>query len=202
MPTLDLNKRGSRYFIGEKHPESNVLKEFLFSDLMACIVRPLVGETVYLFLEQFVVKGAEGGMRFGWHQDSGYVDYTVDHAHTPYLSCWIPLDDVDEENGTVYVLPFSRAGGNEVRKHVREEGTNDLIGYHGDDPGVPAIVPAGGMVLFSSVTFHRSSPNTTNRVRRVYLAQYSPNVVLNKDGTKPLFFATPFLVNGSKAPRG
>lgn len=27
------------------------------------------------------------------------------NPHKPYLTCWCTLDDVSEENGTVYVLP-------------------------------------------------------------------------------------------------
>jgi ectoine hydroxylase-related dioxygenase (phytanoyl-CoA dioxygenase family) len=30
------------------------------------------------------------------------------------LTCWIALDDVTEANGTVYLLPYSRAGTRDV----------------------------------------------------------------------------------------
>jgi ectoine hydroxylase-related dioxygenase (phytanoyl-CoA dioxygenase family) len=79
---------------------------FLFSELMAEVVRATLGETACLFNEQYVVKSAEKGLKFGWHQDSGFVAY----PHWPYLSCWCALDDVTVENGTVYLLPYSRAG--------------------------------------------------------------------------------------------
>ena len=55
-----------------------------------------------------------------WHQDSGYVGYD----HKTYLTCWVTLDDVSEENGTVYLLPYSRAGTRDWVRHVKEEGTN------------------------------------------------------------------------------
>ena len=42
--------------------------------------------------------------------------------------------------------------------------TNDKVGYHGNDPGEPAIVPAGSIVVFSSRTFHRSGPNLTGQL--------------------------------------
>jgi hypothetical protein len=183
-----LNHRGSRYFIAKRHPESAVLRRFLFGDLMAAVCRAALGERVFLFWEQYVVKCAEVGMRFNWHQDSGYVG----HDHRPYLSCWCALDPVSEENGTVYVLPFSRAGVRERREHVREEGSNDLVGYHGDDPGVPVVGPAGTVAVFSSVTFHRSGPNRTGEARRVYLAQYSAEPILKADGSGPWGFAEPF----------
>ena len=72
--------------------ESPEVRRFLFSDLMAQVARAALGDTVYLFNEQYVVKAAERGMQFGWHQDSGFIPY----PHAPYLTCWIALDDVSE----------------------------------------------------------------------------------------------------------
>jgi ectoine hydroxylase-related dioxygenase (phytanoyl-CoA dioxygenase family) len=177
VDTIDLDHRGSRYFV-HAYGKSPAVERFLRSDLMRRVAATALGSTVYLFNEQYVVKAAERGMKFGWHQDSGFIPY----AHQPYLTCWIPLDDVDEENGTVYLLPFSRAGVRDVVEHVRDEETNDLVGYFGDDPGDPVSVPAGSIACFSSTLFHRSGANTTDRVRRVYLAQYSAEPILNEDG--------------------
>jgi ectoine hydroxylase-related dioxygenase (phytanoyl-CoA dioxygenase family) len=189
---IGLNHRNSRYFISNRYKESPHLADFIFSDLMAEICRATLGETAYLFHEQFVVKAAERGMKFGWHQDSGYVR----SPHKPYVTCWCALDDVNEENGTVYLLPYSRAGVRERVAHVQEAGTNDLIGYFGDDPGIPVIVPAGSIAVFSSVCFHRSGPNRTNKMRRIYLPQYSAEPIRSEDGTTLWAFAEPFLKDG------
>jgi ectoine hydroxylase-related dioxygenase (phytanoyl-CoA dioxygenase family) len=186
VDTLDLDHRGSRYFV-HAFGKSPAVERFLFSDLMAAVARAALGDTVYLFNEQYVVKAAERGMKFGWHQDSGFIPY----AHPPYLTCWIPLDDVTEANGTVYLLPYSRAGTRDVVEHVRDEESNDLVGYFGDDPGDPVIVPAGSIACFSSTLFHRSGPNTTDQVRRVYLAQYSTEPILSRDGSQPRHLAEP-----------
>lgn len=189
---LGLNHRNSRYFISMRFRESEVLRRFLFGDLMADICRATLGDEAYLFNEQYVVKCAEVGMRFSWHQDSGYVG----HDHRPYLSCWCALDDMTEANGTVYLLPYSRAGTRERREHVREEVSNDLVGYRGDDPGIPVVVPAGSIAVFSSTTFHRSGPNTTRGIRRVYLAQYSAEPILKADRSGLWGVAEPLLAGG------
>jgi ectoine hydroxylase-related dioxygenase (phytanoyl-CoA dioxygenase family) len=183
---LDLDHRGRRYFV-HAYGKSAAIKRFLFSDVMAQIASTALGDTVYLFNEQYVVKAAEQGMKFGWHQDSGFIDY----PHPPYLTCWIALDDVSEANGTVYLLPYSRAGTREVVKHVRDEATNDMVGYFGKDPGDPVVVPAGSVACFSSTVFHRSGPNTTDQARRVYVAQYSSDPILNEDGSGPRHLAEP-----------
>jgi ectoine hydroxylase-related dioxygenase (phytanoyl-CoA dioxygenase family) len=193
---LGISHRNKRYFISLKHRESAKVTQFLFSDVMAEVTKALLGENVYLFYEQYVVKSAEIGMKFSWHQDSGYVNFHGDVPHKPYLSCWCPLDDVNIENGTVYVLPFDRAGTQEIVQHKVDPATNDRVGYFGPDPGEPAIVPAGSIVAFSSVAFHRSGPNTSDKMRRVYLAQYSPEPILKANGTEPWALAVPFVQSG------
>jgi ectoine hydroxylase-related dioxygenase (phytanoyl-CoA dioxygenase family) len=194
VQTDGINHYKKRYFISNRGQESAVITGFIFSHLMADICRATLGDTAYLFNEQYVVKAAEVGLKFGWHQDSGYVG----HYHEPYLSCWCALDDMTEANGTVYVLPYDRAGTRDLVTHQVEEGTNDKVGYYGDDPGIPAIVPVGSIVVFSSRTFHRSGTNTTDRMRRSYLVQYSAEPIMNKDGTKVQNRAVPFLQNGRR----
>ena len=193
VDTIDLDHRGRRYFV-HAYDTSAEVRRFLFSDLMAEVARTALGDTVHLFNEQYVVKAAEHGMRFGWHQDSGFIPY----AHAPYLTCWIPLDDVSEANGTVHLLPYSRAGTRDVVPHVRDEATNDMIGYTGNDPGDPVVARAGSIVCFSSTVFHRSGPNTTDQMRRVYVAQYSAEPLLNEDGTRPHNLAEPLLIDGKR----
>ncbi len=191
--TLNLSRRNSRYFVFLAYKDRPELGAFIFNDLLAEVCRATVGDTAYLFWEQFVVKGTDKkGAAFGWHQDAGYVD----GPPVPYVNAWIPLDDVNEENGTVYLLPYERAGTREKVEHtVMENG--DREGYFGDDPGIPANCPAGSIVVFSSTTFHRSGANATDRLRRAYALQYSSAPVLEPDGSlKGL--AEPFLVDGQR----
>jgi ectoine hydroxylase-related dioxygenase (phytanoyl-CoA dioxygenase family) len=191
VDVLDLDHRGRRYFV-HAYDGSAAIRGFLAGDLMVTVASALLGDTVHLFNEQYVVKAAERGMRFGWHQDSGFVGY----PHRPYLTCWIALDDVTEANGTVYLLPYDRAGTRDVVHHGWDEETHDRVGYDGPDPGDPVTVPAGSLVCFSSTVLHRSGANTTDRMRRVYLAQYSAGPILSADGTAPRHLARPLLVDG------
>ncbi len=195
--TQGITHRGSRYFISNRYRLSRRLGRFIFSPLMAEIAAATLGPDAYLFHEQWVVKGAEQGMKFAWHQDSGYVKHRDPQtAHRPYLTCWCTLDDVDERNGTVYVLPHSRGGTRDtIIAHSVEPGSNDLVGYTGDDPGVPVIAPAGSIVAFTSYNLHRSGPNTTDRMRRVYLPQYSAEPIYSTAG-KRWALEVPFLRGG------
>lgn len=194
VDVLHLSRRNSRYFVFLPYKNRPQLAEFIFSDLMAEICRATIGDNAMLFWEQFVIKGTDKkGAAFGWHQDSGYVD----HTHKYYVNAWIPLDDVNEENGTIYILPYARAGTREKVEHKVLPGSDDRIGYFGDDPGVPMICPAGSIAVFSSTAFHRSGANNTPRMRRIYSIQFSPETIYEADGSlKGL--AEPFLREGRR----
>ena len=73
-----------------------------------------------------------------------------------------------------------------------------MVGYFGDDPGDPVTVPAGSIACFSSTLFHRSGPNTTDRIRRTYVAQYSSEPILNEERSAPRHLAEPLLIHGDR----
>lgn len=195
--TVGITHRGSRYFISNRYRLSKRMKDFLYSPLMAEVTQACLGPDVFLFHEQWVVKGPEKGMQFAWHQDSGYIKYSENETrHKPYLTCWCTLDDVSVENGTVFLLPHSRGGTKHTFfDHTKEAGTNDLVGYKGTDPGDPVIAPAGSIVAFTSLNFHRSGANTSKSMRRIYLPQYSSEPITNAKGEK-WALTVPFVKNG------
>ena len=195
--TQGINHRGKRYFISNRYRLSSRMWRFTFGPQMAEIATRVLGDDVFLFHEQWVIKGAEQGMKFAWHQDSGYVKRgDPQTAHPPYLTCWCTLDDVSEANGTVFLLPHSRGNTRDtIYTHGQEEGTNDLIGYTGDDPGSAIEAPAGSVVAFTSYNFHRSGANTSTAMRRIYLPQYSrAPIMVSTGGLKGM--AVPFVADG------
>jgi ectoine hydroxylase-related dioxygenase (phytanoyl-CoA dioxygenase family) len=180
--TIGISHRGKRYFANECQREQPALRAMLFSELMVDVCRATLGEDAYFFFDQFVVKGPEGGMAFSWHQDSGYVvGNGGPQDHAPYLTCWCPLDDATLENGTVRVVPGSHRAG--ILPHQRLAGSNDLAVAEQD--GVAIEARAGSIVAFSSLLLHATGANRSDRPRRVYLAQYSPEVILDP-GTRHL----------------
>lgn len=177
---MGITHRNQRYFLGKAAQGFPELRQFLFSELMGDICQAVLGGTVYFKSDQFVVKYGMSSMEFSWHQDSGYSQKRLGD-HPEILTFWCPLDDVDEGNGTIYVLPMQRFGKKEVVDHVKMEGTNDLVGYFGDDPGEPIIAAAGSLVVFSSLTFHRSGANSSGRQRRIYTPQYTAEPMPGND---------------------
>jgi ectoine hydroxylase-related dioxygenase (phytanoyl-CoA dioxygenase family) len=97
VDVLGLNHRRQRYFANGMAKTEPGLRAFVFGDLMADICRAALGPNAFHFVEQYVIKCADRQSAFSWHQDSGYVH----EEHEPYLTCWIALDDITEENGCV-----------------------------------------------------------------------------------------------------
>ena len=201
VDTLGISHRDKRYFANECQRVVPRLRTMLFSPAMADICRATLGETAYFFFDQYVVKGPEGGMPFAWHQDSGYVVGNGGPAdHAPYLTCWCPLDDATEENGTVRLIPGSHRNG--ILPHDRQPGTNDLVGAPAEAEGVVVEAKAGDVVAFSSLLLHATGANRSSKPRRVYLAQYTPEVMLDPGTRRLRRNAIPLLLDGVQVTFG
>lgn len=201
VDTIGISHRGKRYFANECQRVVPSLRSVLFSDAMADICRATLGDTAYFFFDQYVVKGPEGGLPFSWHQDSGYVvgnGGPLDHA--PYLTCWCPLDDATEENGTVRLIPGSHKDG--ILPHDRQPGTNDLVGAPAESEGLLVEAKAGDVVAFSSLTLHATGANRSDKARRVYLAQYTPEAMLNPGTNQLRRNAIPIVQGGERVTFG
>ena len=195
---IHISHRGKRYHIAKKYDQSPRLTEYVFSDLMADVCKATIGDPAFLFYDQYVAKAAEQGISFSWHQDSGYVDFN----HNPYVTVWAAVDDMSIENGTAYVLPWSKCGIRSRVEHIRDPQTGDKVGYFGSEEGIPAVVPAGSLVVFSSLTFHRSGANTTDKMRRAYVTQYSTERLLDPETDELMHLGVPFLKDGQHATAG
>lgn len=191
---IHISHRGKRYHIAKQYEQAPRLSEYIFSELMADVCRATIGETAFLFYDQYVVKAAEQGIKFSWHQDSGYLGF----SHQPYVTVWAAVDDMTLENGTAYVMPYSTIGIKTLVEHIRDPETGDKTGYFGAEPGVAAVVPAGSLVVFSSLCFHRSGANTTDHMRRAYVTQYSPAQIKRPESDELMHLGVPFLANGDR----
>lgn len=137
--------------------------EALFRDL----VHDLIGPTVRLYWEQSVYKKPETAADFPWHQDNGYTYIEPQQ----YLTCWIALTDTDESNGCPWVVPGVHRHGT-LRHWMTDLGWRCLQ----DAPDAVAVpARAGSIVVFSSLTPHRTGPNISGGVRKAYIVQYAPD---------------------------
>ncbi len=100
---------------------------------------------------------------FPLHQDSQYYGKQSRHAHI--ITVWIPLIDVDEENGCLFVIPGSNAYG--LIDSKRDKNMNMRSFEDPEERGTPIPMPMkkGDILLFSNMTFHGSKVNHTDEVR-------------------------------------
>jgi phytanoyl-CoA hydroxylase len=146
---------------------SPVLRELSTHPFLLGACADLIGPDVNMYWDQAVYKKPEKPRRFPWHQDNGYA-FVVPQQ---YLTCWIALTDATTRNGCPQVAPGLHRLGTLAHTWV------DPLGWQCFDAPPeqsPAELPAGGVVLFSSLTPHMTGPNTTDTVRKAYIVQYAP----------------------------
>ncbi|NKB20130.1 MAG: hypothetical protein GKS01_06235 [Alphaproteobacteria bacterium] len=106
---------------------------------------------------------------FHWHQD---ITYLLGSANT--LTYWIPLVEVDENNGSVEVVPGSHRQGIRPFRYTGEKAlARDTVLSPSDarlieEPetaGVTITAKPGDLVLFSQFLLHRSTPNRSRQTR-------------------------------------
>jgi len=161
-------------------------------------LRPVVLDTLealigpdILSLESMLFYNPPGKGGQGWHQDSLYVSSSPDTV----TGVWMALDDVDEENGCLWVMPGSHSepvhpAGSELH-HVsarRFADLHDFTGHSDKDDEVnqlakhvspryeekiPVRMKPGDVLFFHSHLLHRSYPNTSkDRLRRAFVCHY------------------------------
>jgi phytanoyl-CoA hydroxylase len=155
--------------------QSEVLRRLVTHPAMTGVAGDLIGPDVRLYWDQAVYKKPEKPRRFPWHQDNGYA-YVEPQQ---YLTIWLALTDATVDNGCPQVVPGLHRLGTIKHHYVDPLGWECLE----DPPGaVPAPVPAGGAVVFSSLTPHLTGPNLTDGVRKAYIVQYAPDGAVRLDG--------------------
>ena len=135
------------------------------------VLKQLWGPSIRFDISKLNLKAAGYGAPVEWHQDWAFYPHTNDDL----AAVGIMLDDVDDANGPLMVLPGSHLG--------------PIFDHHDDagffcgaiDPGrgevdfsraVKLTGPAGSITIHHARTVHGSATNTSGRPRRLLLHQY------------------------------
>ena len=139
------------------------------------IAEQLIGPNIKGAATQLTFKMRGNAMPFGWHQDNGYGQLDPANALTTLTA----LDDADEENGCLWVLPGSHLQGQidvSDRLTVASKASGADLSVDVDDPdlAIPVVMKAGDAVVFHGHTLHRSDGNRSlHRDRRLLFMRYA-----------------------------
>ena len=118
---------------------------------------------------QYKIAGT-GGVNM-WHQDFPYWGI-LDSPHQ--VTAWVALDDVDEENGCMSMVPGSHHWGNQIGfLHTIKEYDDMPAGFQ-DRPIERRYCPVrrGEVHFHHAMTWHGSHANTSGRPRRAIALHY------------------------------
>jgi phytanoyl-CoA hydroxylase len=177
--TISISTADTITFATHLVKRSAVLKDFAQHPFIRDVCHDLVGDDVRLYWDQSVYKKTAKVQEFPWHQDNGYTFIEPQQ----YLTFWLPLVDVDEENGCPWIAPGRHLGGT-LDHWLTPIGFKCLE----DAPdAAPVSAKAGDAIIFSSLSPHRTGPNLkTGSVRKAYILQYchDGSIATLRDGTR------------------
>ena len=148
------------------------------------VLKKLWGPSIRFDVSKLNLKAAGYGAPVEWHQDWAFYPHTNDDL----AAVGIMIDDVDEANGPLMVIPGSHKGP--IFDH-HEGGVfcgamDPARGEIDFSSAVKLMGPAGSITVHHVRAVHGSATNTSGRPRRLLLHQYRaadawPLVALRQD---------------------
>lgn len=139
-------------------------------------IRALCGAAdLALFTDKLNFK-RPGGAPFPWHQDSPYFAFECPHVDR-LVSVQLYLDDANEKNGCLWMIPGSHRRG--ALPGLAERGVlgrlyTDVDRVLSDAPKVALEAPAGSAIFFCGDVVHGSKSNRSAASRRAFVLTYQP----------------------------
>jgi ectoine hydroxylase-related dioxygenase (phytanoyl-CoA dioxygenase family) len=158
-----------------------VYRQLLYHEPLLDIAESLIGSNIQLFHDQALYKPARHGGEVPWHQDNGYWRCTPSNL----VSIWMALDDADEENGCMNVIPGSHLeSAPDHDRAVSEKGELPALLQANVEENRAAPVPlkAGYAMVHHCLMLHQTNPNRSQRRRRAMVIHYMPTGTHNGKG--------------------
>lgn len=135
------------------------------------VLKQLWGPAIRFDVSKLNLKAAGYGAPVEWHQDWAFYPHTNDDL----AAVGIMLDDVDETNGPLMVIPSSHKGP--ILDHHDDQGffcgaIDPARGECDFGEAVKLTGRAGSITIHHARTIHGSATNTSGKPRRLLLHQY------------------------------
>jgi phytanoyl-CoA hydroxylase len=172
-------------YLTEPHPKHTFWLELCRHPRILDAVEEVLGPDLILIMSHLIVKRAEDGLAVAWHQDNTYW-HSV--QGTDVTTVWLAIDDTDQANGCMQVIPCSHEGYPELDKV--STGGDDLLGLSVEvtpemaSAAVCLEMNAGSLSVHDSFVLHGSEANTSGRRRAAYTMRYANTKTVQVDTTE------------------
>lgn len=167
------------------HHRARLVRDYYFDGPLVDVATQIIGPNIKGATAQLTFKMRGNTKPFGWHQDNGYGELDPYNALTTLTA----LDDTDQSNGCLWLIPGSHKQGQITVMQTREmkqKATEIVIGTD-ESNAVPMEMKAGDCLIFNCWTLHKSEGNfSRDRDRRVLFLRYADaNAVEVYNDNKP-----------------
>jgi phytanoyl-CoA hydroxylase len=159
--------------IKEPHKVMPSVNKLMRQPALVSILTRLIGSGVRFQTAKLNMKAAGFGAAVEWHQDWAFYPHTNDNL----LAVGVMLDDIDDTNGPMRVIP----GSHKAKVHDHHAGgyfcgAIDPVRCDADFNSAVSLKGPAGSVTFHHVRLiHGSALNRSDRSRNFLLYQYTAN---------------------------
>lgn len=177
------SKGYNSYQINGWHQHLRGLYHLVSDSRIADIMSDLLGPNIICWGTHFFCKEPGSIEKVAWHQDISY--WPMSESKT--ITVWLAIDDVNEENAAMKVIPRSHLHG-QIKFNTSNESEFNVLNQtvpnpedYGDDP-VSINLQAGQIELHSDLLLHGSEANTSNKRRCGLTMRFLPPEVIAYNG--------------------
>jgi phytanoyl-CoA hydroxylase len=162
-------------------------------------MQSVLGPDLVLIMSHLIVKRATDGLPVAWHQDNTYWPSV---EGTDVGTVWMAIDDTDQANGCMKVIPCTHEGYPNMEKILTDG--KDLLGLSvkvTEEMKAVAValeMNAGSLSVHDSFILHGSDANTSGRRRAAYTMRYANPKTVKVDARK--HWVPVYLVRGDGGP--
>ncbi|MEE9329323.1 MAG: phytanoyl-CoA dioxygenase family protein [Parvularculaceae bacterium] len=135
------------------------------------LAETLLGRSPRYTFDHVICKMPGTKARTAWHQDRGYL---ISDVKLDTVNFWIPLQDTNQENGTLGYVPKSHLDG------LQEHGSDPALHPHikttplGETDPIYCDFKVGDYGVHHPLTVHGAGPNLSDAPRYAWIIHFSP----------------------------
>lgn len=160
-------------YVGEPHSRDCRWLELCRHPRLLDAVESILGPNLILVYSSVFIKNPDTPKSVGWHQDNTY--WPSVHG-TEVATVWLAIDDADEDNSAMQVIPGTHLGHESLDTVAADK--NQMLSQKIEvapgleETAVTLAMSAGSLSIHDSFLLHGSDQNRTARRRAGYTIRY------------------------------